>query len=72
MTNRSTKLSLTLQIATEDAQGRIAFAPIGTEYSTWGKAMNAAKRFAGKGAKYWGDGLSVRYAGANGTVYVCK
>jgi len=34
--------------------------------------MNAAKKLAGKGASYWGDALSVRYAGAAGTVYLCE
>jgi hypothetical protein len=65
MTCRNTKLSLTLEIATLDMTGRVTFDPIGTEYSSLEKAMKATKRFAGKGG-----GLSVRYAGANGTVYV--
>lgn len=63
---------ITLQLANEDEAGRITFSPVGETYGTREKAMNAAKRLAGRGAKYWGDGLSIRYAGPNGTVYVCE
>jgi len=72
MKERQMARNITLQIATEDSDGRIAFAPVGESYTTRKQAMTAAKRLAGKGAKYWGDGLSVRYAGDAGTVYLCE
>jgi len=59
-----------LQIATE-VEGMVHFEPVGGVYTSREKAMNAAKKLAGKGAIYWGDGLSVRYSGAAGTVYLC-
>lgn len=61
----------TLQLATQASAGApVTFAPLGDAYSTRKNAMVAAKRLAGKGAHYWGDGLSIRYAGDHGTVYV--
>lgn len=69
--NRSKK-EITLQILTEDAQGRVTFARIGGVYTSREKAMNAAKKLAGRGAHYFGDGLSIRYVGDAGTVYVCE
>lgn len=68
--NRSRK-EITLQIAT-NVDGKLNFKPIGEVYSSRKQAMDAAKKLAGKGAHYWGDGLSVRYAGAAGTVYVVE
>ena len=68
--NRSRK-EITLQIATEIA-GKVHFAPVGEVYASREKAMNAAKRLAGKGAYYCGDAASIRYAGAAGTVYLCE
>lgn len=61
----------TLQICTRTDDEKLTFAPIGGVYTSRGKAMAAAKRFAGKGARYTGDGLSVRYTGDVGTVYLC-
>ena len=61
----------TLHLATQASAGApVTFAPRGDSYSTRERAMVAAKRLAGKGAHYWGDGLNVRYAGDQGTVYV--
>ena len=73
MTNHpnSSRKEITLQIATE-VDGKVHFEPIGGVYASREKAMNAAKKLAGKGASYWGDALSVRYAGAAGTVYLCE
>ena len=72
MRERQMARNITLQIATEDSKGRIAFAPVGGTYTTREQAMTAAKRLSGKNAKYCGDGLSVRYAGDAGTVYLCE
>lgn len=63
---------ITLQIATTDEQDRVSFAPLAGVYGTRKQAMTAAKKAAGRGAKYTGDGLSVRYSGPAGTVYVVE
>ena len=67
--NRAKK-SITLQICTSTVDGKITFASIGGVYTSREKAMKAAKGFAGRGAEYCGDGLSIRYAGDAGTVYL--
>jgi hypothetical protein len=67
------KKSITLEIVTDGANGKmIATAPIGGVYTSRERAMNAAKKLAGRGAQYCGDGLSIRYTGPAGTVYVCE
>jgi hypothetical protein len=63
---------ITLQIATEDTQGRVTFSSVGSAYASRAKAMSAAKKLAGRGASYCGDGLSIRYAGPHGTVYLVE
>lgn len=68
--HRSRK-AITLEIATGDDQGRVQFASVGGSYHDRAKAMTAAKKFAGRGSVYTGDGLSIRYSGPNGTVYLC-
>jgi len=64
--------TITLQIAVGGGDEPIRFQAIGGSYSTRVKAMAAAKRLAGRGADYCGDGLGIRYAGEAGTVYVCE
>lgn len=65
--------TITLKIATQaDADSPVRFSDLPGEWkiADVGKAMAVAKKAAGKGARYCGDGLSIRYAGEAGTVYL--
>ncbi len=62
--------NITLQIITE-AEGRIVTTDLPGTYSDRERAMRAAKKAAGRGAQYTGDGISLRYSGPVGTVYLC-
>lgn len=63
---------MNVQLATSTETGSIQFARLPGEYATKAQAMKAAKKAAGRGARYTGDNLSIRYSGPNGTAYVCE
>lgn len=64
-------MTIRLSLTTLTSDGKLEFTDLPATYPNRRAAMVAAKRAAGRGARYTGDGLSIRYSGANGTVYLC-